>query len=128
MSMQDILSDFVARINNSVMINKPSVVVIKSKLIVNVCKWMTRYGFFAGFKDYENFYLKVDLNLDQIQKLRRVSKPGQRVYCKAGDYPVIMDGKGFTIISTSQGLYSNYELTKQNLKLGGEVLFQIIKS
>jgi small subunit ribosomal protein S8 len=127
MSMQDILSDFIARINNAVMVKNQSVIVIKSKLITNISKWMTRYGFFTSFEDYKDFYLKVNLNLDQIQKLKRISKPGQRVYCKTGEYPVIMDGKGFTLISTSQGLYSNYELVKDNMKLGGEVLFQIIK-
>jgi small subunit ribosomal protein S8 len=127
MSMQDILSDFVARINNSLMISNPTVVVIKSKLIINICKWMTRYGFFTEFEEYKDFYLKIKLNLDQIKKLKRISKPGQRVYCKSGNYPVILDGKGFTIISTSKGLYSNYELVKNNLNLGGEVLFQIIK-
>jgi len=128
MSMQDIVSDFVARINNAVMVKKSSVVVLKSNLIITICKWMSRFGFLHKFENYKDYYLKLDLNLNQIGKLLRVSKPGKRVYCKANSYPPILNGIGFTLISTSHGLFSNYELTSQNMNLGGEVLFQIIKS
>lgn len=126
--MQDTLSDFVSRINNAILINKSEVVVIKSKLTESIAKWMTRHKFFEGFQEHNKFYLKIKITPNQIGKLVRVSKPGQRVYCKANSYPTIVNGIGFSIISTSQGIFSNYQLVKDQMNLGGEVLFQIIKA
>jgi small subunit ribosomal protein S8 len=123
--MQDIISDFVARINNSVSSNKSESRVIKSNLVVNLCKKLTRLNFFKGFRE-DGFYLIVEINSEKLGKLIRVSKPGKRVYAKGSDFPTIINGFGFNIITTSQGVMTHPEAIKS--KVGGEVLMQAIKA
>jgi len=130
MSMQDLFSDFIARVNNANMISASEVIVLKNKLVTNVSKWMVKYGFFEKFEDHGNFHLKIYLKPKSI-KLKRVSKPGKREYVKAGKFIPILDGKGFVILSTSQGIKSTYEISTSDPsqpKIGGEVLFKLIKS
>jgi small subunit ribosomal protein S8 len=127
MSTQDTISDFVARVNNTIAVEKSQVVVIKSNFTITLAKWLTKYKFFESFEDYKDYYIKINLNLDQIASLKRVSKPGNRVYSKSNKYPKIVNGIGFTLISTSKGIFSNYELTKEQKNLGGEVILQVIK-
>ena len=125
MSMQDLLSDFVARINNAVMAGQSSTPVIKNKLVTNVCKKMVKLGYFDSFEEGEDYRLNVTLAgaKNQIHKIKRLSKPSRRIYTNYGDLPKIEGGKGWNILSTSKGIMTNFEA--KNEQIGGELLFSI---
>jgi small subunit ribosomal protein S8 len=122
MSLQDLMSDFVARVNNAVMADNSSVVVLKNNLVIQVCKKLVTLGYFEGFKINDRDIL-VDLNLNRINKIKRISKPGQRQYHSYKTLPKIINGVGFNILSTSAGVLTNAEAKKTTT--GGELLFSI---
>ena len=102
-----------------------------SKMKLEIAKILTDEGFIEGYK-VEKGEIQDDLllNLKYSQKkervitgLKRISKPGLRVYAKSEEVPVVLNGLGIAIISTSKGLMTNKEAHKQNL--GGEVLAYI---
>ena len=123
MSMQDLVSDFVARINNAVMIDRSSVIVLKNKIVLNLCKKLVKLGYFVNFQEEERTLI-VEINLEKIKKITRISKPGQRIYVSYGDLPRIINGIGWNILSTSGGIKTNFEAKRD--KLGGELVMQII--
>jgi small subunit ribosomal protein S8 len=123
MSMNDLMSDFVARINNARLANNVEVSVLKNKLATATAKKLTTLGYLTGFVEGENRTLVLSLNLDKIHAIQRVSKPGQRVYISFDGAPKVVGGRGFNIITTSQGVMTHFEAGKA--KVGGEVLFQI---
>lgn len=123
MSMNDLMSDFVARVNNARLVGNAEVVVLKNKLASAVAKKMTTLGYFNGFEDGEKNTLKLNLNLTKLNAITRVSKPGQRVFAGAGEAPKVIGGRGFNIITTSQGVMTHIEAARG--KIGGEVLFQV---
>lgn len=123
MSMQDLVSDFVARVNNTVMIDRPSVIVLKNKIVLNLCKKLVKLGYFTSFQEEERTLI-VEINLEKIKKITRISKPGQRIYVSYGDLPRIINGIGWNILSTSGGIKTNFEAKRD--KLGGELVMQII--
>jgi len=122
MSMQDLMSDFVARINNAVLAKKNTVHVLKNKVVTESCKKLTTLGYFESFEE-DGYDLIVTLKPGKISSITRKSKPGQRVYIKHDEMPKIHGGIGYNIISTSQGVLSHVEAKKLNT--GGELLFQI---
>jgi small subunit ribosomal protein S8 len=122
MSMQDLLSDFVARINNAVMVGKDNVEVLKNGIVVSVCKKLTTLGYFEGFEENGNILI-VNIHPSKITKIARSSKPGHRVYVGYQKSPKIIGGIGYNIISTSKGIFTQVECSKE--KVGGELLFQI---
>lgn len=125
MSMQDLVSDFVARVNNNIMISRSQVIVLKNKTVVNLCKKLTKLGYFIGFSENERT-LTVDLNLGKIKKISRISKPGQRIYVPYTDLPKVINGIGWNILSTPGGIKTNFEAKRD--KMGGELMMQIIGS
>jgi small subunit ribosomal protein S8 len=122
MSMQDLMSDFVARINNTILAKKDKCEVLKNNLTVNVINKLTKLGYFDSFEIKERTVL-VAVNLKKIQKIKRISKPGRRVYSSYQDIPKLFGGRGFYLLSTSKGILTNIE--SNNSKLGGEILFSI---
>jgi small subunit ribosomal protein S8 len=122
MSLNDLMSDFVARINNAVLAEKNDIEVLKNKLVLNVCKKLTSLGYLNSFEEHQRT-VTVSINFEKTHKLKRISKPGQRVYTSHLTLPKIIGGQGFNIISSSQGIISSIE-SKKN-KVGGELLFQI---
>jgi small subunit ribosomal protein S8 len=123
MSLQDLMSDFVARINNAVLAGNPQVRVMKNGLVSAVSKKLTTLGYFQGFEE-DGFNLVVTLTPNKIKKIKRISKPGKRVYTGAEEITRILGGIGYTLVSTSQGVLTHVEARKG--KTGGEVLLQII--
>lgn len=121
--MNDLTSDFVARINNARMVGNTSVTVLKNKLATAIAKKLTTLGYLKGFEEGENYTLVLELNLERIKAIKRVSKPGQRVYVGATDSPKVVGGRGYNILTTSAGVMTHIEAAKN--KAGGEVLFQI---
>lgn len=122
MSMQDLTSDFVARINNAVVAGHDEVKVLKNKLVVNISKKLVKLGYFSTFEVREN-YITVGINRSKISKLKRVSKPGKRVFVGYKDLPKVEGGIGWNILTTSKGVMTNFESKTQ--MIGGELLFQI---
>lgn len=123
MSMNDLMSDFVARINNARLVGNTEVIVLKNKLATAVAKKLTTLGYLNGFEEGEKNTLVLNLNLTRINAIKRVSKPGQRVYAGATSSPKVVGGRGYNILTTSQGIMTHIEAAKN--KAGGEVLFQI---
>ena len=122
--MQDLLSDYVARVNNSITAEKPTAKVIKSKVIVEVTKKLTKAGYFASF-DVENNEVVITI-APKLQRIKRVSRPGQRIYGSYLELPRINNGFGTNIVSTSKGIMTSKEC--KEAKLGGEFLLQVLVS
>ena len=122
MSFNDLMSDYVARINNAIMVDKNEVEVLKNKLVTNVSKKLVRLGYLNDFSEGERT-LTLNLNLEKLEKLQRVSTPGHRKYYSFDEFPKILGGIGFLILTTSQGIKTQVEAHQE--KIGGEVLFSI---
>jgi small subunit ribosomal protein S8 len=122
MSLNDLLSDFVTRVRNAKMIGRSTLNVRKNNIVKNVCETLQKLGYIRSFSDGE-LELIVELNLSRINGLKRISKPGRRLYFSYKMLPVIRNGIGYNILSTSKGVKSNVDAKKD--MLGGELLFQI---
>lgn len=122
MSLNDLMSDYIARVNNARLAQHNQTKVLKNKLTTSVSKKLTTLGYLNGFKE-DGYTLVLDLNLDKIRSIKRISKPGQRVYAPALKTPRVTGGIGFNILTTSKGILTHIEAKRENV--GGEVLFQI---
>ncbi len=119
--MQDLMSDFIARINNANMVGKTSVEVIKNKLVTNSVNKLTKLGYFESFEVKDNSIL-VQI-APKLNKMSRISKTGRRVYVAYDKIPKLFGGKGFYLLTTSQGIITNIEANQE--KLGGELLLSV---
>jgi small subunit ribosomal protein S8 len=124
MSFQDIVSDFVARINNGLQAGHKTVEVVKSKFIVNLCKKLVKLNLIDSFEEQDRF-VTVQINSIKLAKLKRVSKPSQRVFLGFEDRLPLVDGFGYTLITTSTGILTDVE--SRTNKVGGEAVLQAIK-
>ncbi|MBA3946830.1 MAG: 30S ribosomal protein S8 [Herpetosiphonaceae bacterium] len=129
MSMSDPIADMLTRIRNASMQHHTSVTIPKSKLKLAIADILKQEGFIrdfklqAGEKAFENIVLDLKYTTDRqpvITGLKRVSRPGLRIYSKHQDIPRVRGGMGLSIISTPKGVMSGYEAYRQNI--GGEVL------
>jgi small subunit ribosomal protein S8 len=129
--MTDPISDMLSRIRNASLVHKASVELPSSKLKLGIAKLLEAEGFIAGVEEREDgnkrllrFKLKYgEDRTPAITGIRRISKPGQRLYVKADDLKVIRSGFGLAIVSTPNGLMTNTEAHKR--RLGGEILCEI---
>ncbi len=129
MSMNDPIADMLTRIRNACMQRHTSVAIPKSKLKVAIADILKQEGFIRDFaieptdKPYDNIVLNLKYTPDRqpvITGLKRVSRPGLRIYTKHQDIPRVRGGMGLSILSTPKGVMSGYEAYRQNI--GGEVL------
>ncbi len=127
MVMTDPIADMLTRIRNANQMKKDSVSMPASKLKQQVLDLLREEGYIANVvvvKGEPVNELKVTLKYMQnervIKGLKRISKPGLRVYAQSGDIPKVLNGLGIAIISTSKGLMTDREARKQNV--GGEIL------
>ena len=131
MAFNDSLSDMLARIKNAHKANKAFTSCYKSKLNMNVLSVLKDEGYIRDFQDVELRKginnIKIDLKYYNgtpvIKNIKRVSKPGIRVYSKISDLPKIYGGLGISIISTPKGVMSDNEARKNNV--GGEILCEV---
>ena len=131
MSMTDPLADMFTRIRNGSKANFEKVDVPSSKLKREVEKILKEEGFIKNFKvvaeDHQNevirIFLKYDANRKGIIRIKRISKPGRRVYVGSGSIPAVMSGLGISILSTPKGILTDKSARKANV--GGEVLCQV---
>ena len=132
MSMSDPIADYLTRIRNGLAAKKRWVDVPSSalkkriSLVLKEEKYINDFFFITsnGNKETIRIFLKYDYNGDPvIENLKRVSKPGLRIYVGAGEAPRVLDGLGVSIISTSKGVLSNKKAKK--LGVGGELLCEV---
>ena len=132
MSMSDPIADFLTRIRNGLAAKKRWVDVPSSalkkriSLVLKEEKYINDFFFIKndGNKETIRIFLKYDYNGDPvIENIKRVSKPGLRVYVAAGKAPRVLDGLGVSIISTSKGVLSNKKA--KQLGVGGELLCEV---
>ena len=132
MSMSDPIADFLTRIRNGLAAKKRWVDVPSSalkkriSLVLKEEKYINDFFVITseGNKEIIRILLKYDYNGDPvIENIKRVSKPGLRVYVGAGEAPRVLDGLGVSIISTSKGVLSNKKA--KQLGVGGELLCEV---
>ena len=132
MSMSDPIADFLTRIRNGLAAKKRWVDVPSSALkkrisfVLKEEKYINDFFFITSDinKEIIRIFLKYDYNGDPvIENIKRVSKPGLRVYVGAGEAPRVLDGLGISILSTSKGVLSDNEARKENV--GGEILCEV---
>ncbi|MCI4445071.1 MAG: 30S ribosomal protein S8 [Candidatus Aminicenantes bacterium] len=131
MSLTDPIADMLTRIRNAVKAKKKEVNIPSSKLKMEIARILREEGYIRNFKVIEdnkqgilNIILKyTDDNQSAITGLRRISKPGCRIYCTKDSVPKVLDGLGVVIISTSRGVLTDKQC--EELGLGGEVLCEI---
>ena len=126
----DPISDMLTIIRNAQAVRKETVNVPFSNLKYEIAKVLEKEGFLKkvgkqGKKTRKKIeiILKYDSGAPVISGLRRISKPGQRIYKKRREIKRVKGGYGKTIISTSKGLMTDREARKQ--KLGGEVICEV---
>ncbi len=123
MAITDPIADMLTRIRNAGLLKKNRVIIPSSKLKLEILKVLKKEGYIVDFV-YEKVENVIFVDLDsKLDKLVRVSKPGRRVYTTKDMIPVVLQGYGTVVISTSKGVMSGKEAKK--LGLGGEVLCKI---
>ena len=131
MAFNDSLSDMLARIKNAHKANKAFTSCYKSKLNINVLSVLKDEGYIRDFKDVELRKginnIKIDLKYYNgtpvIKRIKRISKPGIRVYSKINDLQKSFGGLGISILSTPKGVMSDQKARDNNV--GGEILCEV---
>lgn len=124
----DIIADMLTRIRNANQMKYDTVEVLVSKMTKEIARILKAEGYISEYSVADN---KMTLNLKYsegkkervITGLKRISKPGLRVYAKHSELPKVLNGLGIAIISTSKGIMTDRDARKENL--GGEVLAYI---
>ena len=132
MSMSDPIADFLTRIRNGFSAKKRWVDIPSSSLKKRIAlvlkeeKYIKDFFFISGDgnKEFIRVFLKYDYQgKPVIENIKRVSRPGLRVYVGAGEAPRVLDGLGISILSTSKGVLSNKKA--KHLGVGGELLCEV---
>lgn len=123
------VSDLVSRIKNGYLANKQLVHSPASSLRSEILKVLKDEGFILNYtknaedKNLIDIHLRYSSSAPAVSEISVISKPGKRVYCSHNDIPLIKNGLGTVVISTSHGVLSGYEAKSK--KLGGEILLKI---
>ena len=131
MTLTDPIGDMFSRIRNGQMRSLNSVDIPLSNFRENILKILKNEGY---IKDYyieklKNNKVNLKINLKYyegdpvIKEIKRISKPGRRIYSRANSIPRVMNGLGLAILSTSKGVMSDTEARRQNL--GGEIICRV---
>ncbi len=128
--MNDPIADMLTRIRNTQSVAREDVFIPFSKLKLRMAEILKAEGYVLDVEKQESstgFKLRVLLKYKDgsgvITELKRISKPGRRIYVKRSDIPRVLQGMGISIVSTSKGLMTDKEARQQ--KLGGEILCEI---
>jgi len=127
----DPIADMLTRIRNAVAVGHERVAMPASKLKVNIARILAEEGFIDRYAVSENGHrseLELVLRYAErrrpvIEGLKRVSRPGHRVYAGAQELPRVQGGLGVAVVSTSQGLMPDREARKR--RLGGEIVCEV---
>ena len=131
MSLTDPIGDMFSRIRNGQMRLLASINVPASNFRLQILEVLKSEGYISNFfiekKENNKKTLKVDLKYYEgnpvIKEIKRVSKPGRRIYSRADSIPKIQNGLGLAIISTTKGVMSDNEARKNNI--GGEIICRV---
>ncbi|HEX3245740.1 MAG TPA: 30S ribosomal protein S8 [Chloroflexota bacterium] len=131
MMLTDPIADMLTRIRNGLQARHPAVTMPSSKLKVAVAEVLRDEGYIQGFQELEESPQKklrielkyVDKNVPVVTGIKRVSKPGLRVYSGATEMPRVYGGLGVAIVSTSKGVMSGRRARRMGV--GGEVLCHV---
>ncbi len=131
MSMTDPVSDLLTRIRNATSVRHDRMDIPASKMKLEIAKILKQEGYIRTFKMIEEgpqgtirIYLKyADDGEPVIHGLRRISRPGRRVYRGAGELDKVRNGLGVAVISTNRGVVTDEQA--RGLQVGGEVLCEI---
>jgi len=129
--MNDPIGDMLTRIRNAQMRNRTTVSTPASKLRERVLEVLAEEGYIRGFArvDFEGGKSEIEIQLKYfdgepvIREIKRISKPGRRVYSSVKDLPTVRNGLGVAILSTPKGVMSDSQARTENV--GGEVLCNI---
>jgi small subunit ribosomal protein S8 len=128
MSVSDPIADMLTRIRNANMARHDSVIMPASRMKLNIAKIMKQEGFITDYEVTGNKaqrQIKITLRYAERNKpiitgLKRVSKPGLRLYVQRNEIPRVYGGMGIAVLSTSRGILPSYKAWKQGV--GGELL------
>ena len=131
MSVNHPVSDLATRIRNGYLAYKNTISSPSSKLRQSVLDALKEEGFIAGYAKtkLDNGLEELEISLKYfnqkpvIEKIEVISKPGRRVYKGCSDIPVVNNGLGVVLVSTSKGVLTDHQAREQNL--GGEILLKI---
>ncbi len=131
MSMSDPIADFLTRIRNGLLAKKRWVSIPSSKLKKRIALVLKEESYIEDYffitnsnKEIIRIFLKYDYNgKPVIENIKRVSRPGLRVYVAAGEARRVLDGLGISILSTSKGVLSNKKA--KQLGVGGELICEV---
>ena len=129
--MTDPIADMLTRIRNAQAVRKEDLVLPFSKIKYEILKLLVREGYIESVdKIEEKSYLELHVVLKYkedkkafIEHIKRISKPGQRIYVNKDKLPKVLNDFGLAILSTSQGIMTNKKARR--VKVGGELLFEI---
>jgi small subunit ribosomal protein S8 len=131
MSMSDPIADMLTRMRNGIIANFDTVDVPSSKLKINISKILKSEGFIKNYKviaDKKQGLIRIFLKYDEngepvIGGLKRVSRSSCRVFAKKDKVPMVLNGFGINVLSTSKGVMTDKQARK--LGVGGEILCSI---
>ena len=132
MGMTDPIADMLTRIRNANNARFKSVNVQMSQVNVNIAKVLKKAGYVSGYdnvKDDKGYQLlKITLKYPDTKRtvitdIKRISKPGRRVYVAADSIPKVLNGYGISVLSTSRGIMTDQEA--RELNVGGEVICNV---
>lgn len=131
MGMTDPIADMLTRIRNALMASYDTVDIPRSRLKLDIAKVLKSEGFIKNYKiisDKKQGIIRIFFKYDEngeplIDGLKRVSKPGCRIYAKSDQIPKVLNGFGINILSTSKGVITDGQAKK--IGVGGEILCSV---
>ena len=131
MSLTDPIADMITRIRNAQLRMLPSVSIPNSKFRARILDVLKGEGYISDYKLLSNkknvgslvVDLKYNNGIPVIKEIKRVSKPGRRIYARANSIPKIQSGLGMAIVSTSMGIMSDNSARLKNV--GGEIICRV---
>ncbi|MBU3934520.1 30S ribosomal protein S8 [Patescibacteria group bacterium] len=128
--MSDPITDMLNQIRNAQAVAKPEISIPFSRLKYEIVQILIQEGFLGNIKKTfkkDDKMLKITLRYNQdfpaISALKRISKPGQKIYIQASKIRAVRGGRGIAVISTSKGLMTNKKARKEGV--GGEVICEV---
>ncbi len=131
MNVTDPIADMLTRIRNASSVGKPDVSMPSSKMLVEIARVINEEGYIEGYvvedtKPQKTLTIQLKYGAKRspaIRGIRRISKPGLRIYSAAKDMPRVLGGLGTAVVSTSKGVMCDRDARKANV--GGEVIAYI---
>ena len=131
MTFVDPIGDMITRIRNAQMRRLSNVQIPSSKFRARILDVLKKEGFISGYKSISDSKTKESFSVDLkynngspvIKEIKRVSKPGRRIYARADSIPKIQNGLGLAIVSTSKGIMTDNDARSKNI--GGEIICRV---